>query len=94
MRMGIDHGRPTLTDTGYVGLSVNTVARVCAAGHGGQIVVSDRVRESTQGSLPAGVRLRSLGTHHLRGLTGEHRLHELQAKGLPSGFPKLRTAKP
>jgi class 3 adenylate cyclase len=91
VRMGIHHGRPTLTDAGYVGLSVHTVARVCSAGHGGQIVVSERIFEATKGALPAGVRLKSLGKHRLHGISGEHRLHEVHAKGLPTGFPKLRT---
>ena len=39
VRSGIHSGRPELTDSGYVGLSVHTVARICAAAHGGQIVV-------------------------------------------------------
>src|SRR5260221_3975387 len=40
VRVGLHTGRPTLTDTGYVGLAVNTAARICFAAHGGQIVVS------------------------------------------------------
>jgi class 3 adenylate cyclase len=40
LRMGIHTGRPTLTDGGYVGLAVHTAARICSAGHGGQILLS------------------------------------------------------
>jgi class 3 adenylate cyclase len=45
LRIGIHTGRPTLTDGGYVGLAVHTAARICSAGHGGQILLSgDAVR--------------------------------------------------
>jgi class 3 adenylate cyclase len=91
VRIGLHSGRPTLTDEGYVGLSVHTVARLCGAGHGGQIVVSQRVRDGMKGVLPEGVKLRSLGAHKLHGLPGEHRLYEVRAKGLATGFPPLRT---
>ena len=91
MRIGIHGGRPTLTDAGYVGLSVHTVARICAMGHGGQTVVSSRTRAACAGAMPAGVRLRSLGAHRLSGLPGTQRLYEMQAKGLASGFPALGT---
>src|SRR5689334_21235209 len=48
VRMGIHSGRPTLTDVGYIGLAVHTTARVCAAAHGGQIVVSSRTRGAVE----------------------------------------------
>jgi len=89
VRIGIHGGRPTLTEAGYVGLSVHTVARICAAGHGGQILVSDRTREAVADAMPSGVRSKSLGTHRLSGV-GEHRLYEIRAKGLATGFPALR----
>ena len=41
VRMGLHTGEPTLTDEGYVGGDVHRAARICASGHGGQIVVSD-----------------------------------------------------
>ncbi len=46
VRVGLHTGRPTLTDTGYVGLAVNTAARICFAAHGGQIVVSSSVKDA------------------------------------------------
>jgi class 3 adenylate cyclase len=91
MRIGVHGGRPTLTDAGYVGLSVHTVARICATGHGGQIVVSARTKEAAKGTMPPGVRLRSLGAHKLFGLPGDLRLYEVTAKRLATGFPPLRT---
>jgi class 3 adenylate cyclase len=92
LRIGVHSGRPTLTEAGYVGLPVHTVARLCAAGHGGQIVVSARTKEAVKGATPPGVRLRSLGAHKLSGLSAELRLYEVVAKGLEAGFPLLRTS--
>jgi class 3 adenylate cyclase len=89
VRAGIHTGRPTLTDAGYVGLSVHTVARICSVGHGGQILVSTRTR--TLAKDLAGVRFRSLGSHHLAGLGKPEALHQVIAKGLPTRFPPLRT---
>ena len=68
VRIGIHRGRPTLTDTGYVGLSVHTAARICSAAHGGQIVVSSAVRSAVLTSLADGVSLRSLGAWRFQGL--------------------------
>ena len=92
IRAGVHSGRPTLTDTGYVGLSVHTVARVCFVGHGGQIVVSRASKTAVDGSLPDGVRLRSLGRHRLAGLPGREPLYQVEAAGLGTRFPPLRTA--
>ncbi|MGH7566568.1 MAG: adenylate/guanylate cyclase domain-containing protein, partial [Gemmatimonadota bacterium] len=44
IRIGIHSGQPTLTDAGYIGLAVHTAARVCAAAHGGQVLVSGATR--------------------------------------------------
>ncbi|MFN2490629.1 MAG: adenylate/guanylate cyclase domain-containing protein [Actinomycetota bacterium] len=92
IRAGLHSGRPTLTDTGYIGLSVHTAARVCSAGHGGQIVVSGETKAAVEGSLPAGVRLQSLGPHRLAGLTHAESLFQVEAEGLAVHFPPLRTA--
>ena len=77
VRAGIHGGRPTLTDDGYVGLSVHTVARICAVARGGQVLVSERTRDALAGSLPQGSRLRVAGAHALRGIPGEHHLFEV-----------------
>lgn len=90
VRIGVHNGRPTLTDEGYVGLSVHAVARLCGVGNGGQVVVSQRVRDLTKGAMPAGLTLRSLGAHKLHGLPGELPLYEVRAKGLRTGSPPLR----
>jgi class 3 adenylate cyclase len=77
VRAGIHGGRPTLTEDGYVGLSVHTVARICAVAGGGQILVSERTRDALGAALPEGLRVRSVGLHALRGIPGEHRLYEV-----------------
>jgi len=90
VRVGIHSGRPTLTENGYVGLSVHTMARVCEAGHGGQILVTDAVRRVVEGSLPR-VRFRDLGMHSLQGLDRPQPLFQVEAPGLTVAFPPLRS---
>ncbi len=94
VRVGIHSGRPTLTETGYIGLSVNTAARICFAANGGQIVVSSRTRTALVRALPSGIRLKSLGRHRLAGLARAEALYQVMAKGLPSEFPTLRIEAP
>ncbi len=84
VRMGIHSGRPQLTDSGYVGVSVNTAARISALGHGGQILVSQAAVHSLGEERPEGVSFTDLGEHHLRGL-GDQQLFEVSAPGLPVG---------
>jgi class 3 adenylate cyclase len=91
VRVGLHTGRPTLTDTGYVGLAVNTAARVCFAGHGGQIVLSRAAREALEGSQPAGIGFRDLGLYPLRGLPEPEALFQAEAPDLPLEFPPPRT---
>jgi class 3 adenylate cyclase len=91
VRVGIHTGRPTLTEAGYVGLAVTTVARLCSAAAGGQILVSGRARAAVQGAPLAGVRFRSLGSHRLAGLARPESIYEVRADGLLSDFPPLRT---
>jgi class 3 adenylate cyclase len=90
VRAGVHMGRPTLTDSGYIGLAVNTAARVCAAAHGGQILVSGATKAALAGGLPAGVRLRSLGRHRLAGLPRAEVLYQVEGEGLRRRFPAPR----
>jgi class 3 adenylate cyclase len=92
LRIGVHRGRPALTDTGYVGLSVHAAARICFAAHGGQIVASSPVRRAVNASLPDGVSLRSLGTWRFRGLPEPVGLFQVDAPDLPADFPPLRSA--
>jgi class 3 adenylate cyclase len=94
VRIGIHRGRPTLTDTGYVGLSVHAAARICFAAHGGQIVVSSAVRSAVLESLADGVSLRSLGTWRFQGLREPEDLYQVEAADLLADFPPLRSVQP
>jgi class 3 adenylate cyclase len=91
VRVGLHTGRPTLTDTGYVGLVVHTAARIGFAGHGGQILVSRPTREAVEGAQPVGVGFRDLGLHELHGLPAPELLFQVEASDLPADFPPLRT---
>ncbi|HEY3196224.1 MAG TPA: adenylate/guanylate cyclase domain-containing protein [Candidatus Dormibacteraeota bacterium] len=91
VRVGLHTGRPTLTDTGYVGLAVHTAARVCFASHGGQIMLSGAARDAVGASQPAGTGYRDLGLHQLQGLPAPEALFQVEAEGLPTDFPPPRT---
>jgi class 3 adenylate cyclase len=90
VRIGINSGRPTLTEAGYIGLAVHMTARVCAAAHGGQIIVSAATRSAIATSPPPGIRFRSLGRHRLAGLPDPEMLFQVQASGLRASFPPPR----
>ncbi|HEX6737279.1 MAG TPA: adenylate/guanylate cyclase domain-containing protein, partial [Vicinamibacteria bacterium] len=91
VRMGLHTGEPAVTGGRYVGLDVHRAARVCNAGHGGQVLLSQTTRDLVARDLPAGVALRDLGLHRLRDLTQAEHLYELVIPGLPAEFPPLRT---
>jgi class 3 adenylate cyclase len=91
LRIGVHSGRPTLTNAGYVGLAVHTVARICSAAHGGQILLSAATRDAVSRSRPTGVRFRRLGSHRLRGLRDPVALYQVEAAGLIARFRPLRT---
>ena len=72
--------RPRLRDGDYFGPPLNRVARLLAAGHGGQVLLSLRDRRScVRDSLPPGVTLRDLGEHRLRDLIRPERVYQVVA---------------
>ena len=87
VRIGLHTGEPRLVAGSYVGLDVHHAARVMAAGHGGQVLVS----ATTRALLDDGIRVRDLGEHRLKDLAGTERLYQLEVDGLPVEFPPLRT---
>ena len=92
VRAGLHSGRPTLTETGYIGLAVHTAARVCTAAHGSQVVLTEATLAAVERAAPSGVRFRALGEHRLHGLSGPHALFQVEADGLDTDFPPLRGA--
>jgi len=90
VRIGIHTGRPALAESGYVGIAVNTAARICSAGHGGQILVSSFVTAAL-GAPRTGVTFRSLGEYELPSLQQPLALFQVEAAKLRAKFPRLRT---
>jgi class 3 adenylate cyclase len=94
LRIGLHRGRPALTDTGYVGISVHAAARICFAAHGGQIVISGAVRSAVLEDLADEVGVRDLGAWRFRGLPEPVTIYQVEADGLLDDFPPLRSAVP
>jgi class 3 adenylate cyclase len=92
LRIGLHRGRPELTETGYVGLSVHAAARICFAAHGGQTVLSSAVRAALPEPPGDGVTLRDLGSWRFRGLPEPVALFQVDVADLPAAFPPLRSA--
>jgi len=94
VRIGMHTGRPTLTETGYVGIAVNIAARVCYASHGGQILLSSAAHDAFNERLAEGIAFRSLGRYSLHGLAEPEALFQVNAVGLITKFPRPRTIGP
>jgi predicted ATPase/class 3 adenylate cyclase len=91
VRMGLHTGEATLAGRDYVGLEVHRAARIAAAAHGGQVLVSHTTRALIEGALPEGVTMRDLGEHRLKDLSAPERIAQLVIDGLPAEFPPPRT---
>jgi predicted ATPase/class 3 adenylate cyclase len=96
-RMGIHTGEIERTSTdsptgGYASnQTMNRVARILSAGHGGQVLLSLVTKELVEDSLPPKTSLRDMGEHRLKNLTRPEHLFQLNIAGLPSDFPPLNT---
>ncbi|MGC4045461.1 MAG: adenylate/guanylate cyclase domain-containing protein [Armatimonas sp.] len=90
-RMGLHTGVGELRDSDYFGPPLNRCARMMAAGHGGQALLSLTTQELVKGSLPAGVSLIALGEHRLRDLARPETIFQLVYADLPRDFPPLKT---
>ncbi|NCO32353.1 MAG: adenylate/guanylate cyclase domain-containing protein [Armatimonadetes bacterium] len=86
-------GRNTQGEVDYFGPSANRAARICAAGHGGQVLVSNATREVAEAHLPRSLTFTDLSLHRLKGV-GEERLWQVCHADLPREFPPLRTLNP
>ena len=89
--MGLHTGQGVLGGDDYIGIDVNLAARIAAAAHGGQVLLSDATRVLTQRDLPDGVALRDLGEHRLRDIAHTEHLFDVVIDGLPSDFPPIRS---
>ena len=86
VRVGLHTGTPLLTEARYVGEDVHRAARIGAAGHGGQVLVS-----ASTAALLGSVGLRDMGEHRLKDLTQPQRLYQLVIPRLETEFPRLNT---
>ena len=92
VRMGLHSGEPKSGELGYVGIGVHRAARIGAAAHGGQVLLSETARALAADDLPSGVSLRDLGVHRLKDIDEPLRLYQVVADGLEQRFPPVRTA--
>lgn len=91
VRMGVHTGEVDVEPEGVVGLQVHKAARISAAAHGGQVLVSAATAALVDGGLPEAVTLRSLGKHRLKDLRDPVELFQLEAPGLEREFPPIMT---
>jgi hypothetical protein len=78
-------------EEGYIGLDVVRAARICSAGHGGQILISETTRALLGNELPTGVSVRDLGQQQLKDVQHEH-VYELSLEESTHEFPPLKQA--
>jgi class 3 adenylate cyclase len=91
VRMGLHTGEPAVGAEGYHGLDVVRAARICSAGHGGQILISETTRALIGNDLPEGVQVVDLGEQRLKDIA-EERIFQLSLEEEPDRFPELKTA--
>jgi predicted ATPase/class 3 adenylate cyclase len=89
VRIGVHTGEGRLGADNYVGLDVHRAARIAAAAHGGQIVLSDTTQALVGLDPGQGLSLSDLGSHRLKDLPSADRLWQLDVDGLPHSFPTL-----
>ena len=94
VRMGVHTGEASRAATGLVGLDVHRAARVAAVAYGGQILLSETAAAMVRESLPPGAGMRDLGLHRLKDLGRPERIFQLDAAGLQTDFPPLRSLGP
>jgi predicted ATPase/class 3 adenylate cyclase len=90
VRIGLHTGEALLGTDGYVGYDVHRAKRICDAGHGGQILLS----QTTADLIAASFALKDLGVHRLKDLSEPQRLYQLHDESLPSEFPPVRSLAP
>jgi class 3 adenylate cyclase len=90
VRMGLHTGEPHVGEEGYLGLDVVRAARISAAGHGGQILISETTRALLGNQLPDGVAVHDLGQQNLKDVQHEH-IYELTIDGRAVSPKPLKT---
>jgi class 3 adenylate cyclase len=91
VRMALHTAEPGVWEEGYVGVGLTRAARICAVGHGGQVLLSRATAGIIADDLFDGIDMRHLGGHRLKGLVWPEEIFELVIDGLSSDFPPLNT---
>ena len=91
VRMGLHTDEAALSDGQYASRPLRRCARLMAAAHGGQILMSDATEALVGSQLPDGATVLDLGEHRLRDLAGRMHIFQLVHPDLPGAFPALRT---
>jgi class 3 adenylate cyclase len=92
VRMGLHTGEPAVGSEGYLGLDVVRAARLCTAGKGGHVLLSETTRALVGASLPEGVSIFPLGERRLKDIDEPERVFELEIEGAaPPSAPVRET---
>jgi class 3 adenylate cyclase len=91
VRIGIHTAEPELAPTGYIGMGLHRAARLCALGHGGQVLLSRSTAGLVDEDETADVSVRDLGEHLLKDLDRPERVYQVVAVGLEGRFPPLKS---
>jgi predicted ATPase/class 3 adenylate cyclase len=91
VRMALHSGAADERDGDYFGPPLNLIARLLSAGYGGQVLMTQAVKELLRGMLPEGVGLSDLGEHYLKDVAQSERIFQISAPYLPADFPPLKT---
>ncbi len=91
VRMGVHTGQASPSEGRYTGIAVHRAARIAAAAHGGQVLVSQATQtllEDEEEDLAIG--MRDLGSQRLKDLDRPVHIYQVDAPGLTAEFPPLR----
>jgi class 3 adenylate cyclase len=91
VRIGLHTAEPELIGDRYFGLGVHRAARLCAVGHGGQVLLSRSTAGLVDEDEVPGVAVRDLGEHLLKDLERPERIYQVVAEGLAEDFPPIKT---
>ena len=89
VRMGLHTGEAAVTDERYLGVAVHHAARVCSAGHGGQVLLSQSTSAVLEDEGLDGIEIRELGQHQLKDFDRPERIFQLVIPDLRADFPPL-----
>ena len=89
VRMGLHTGEPAVGDEGYLGLDVVRAARICTAGQGGHVLLSEATKALLGSSLPEGVSVHPMGERRLKDLDEPERVYELVIEGVEQPEPTV-----